>query len=78
MENQQKPVPGKYYVNLTGQLIKVRYLIYSHGEISLILLEYQDGHQISVDCQEWNWLDLKHYTDWFLDNRKSADSGLEV
>jgi len=76
MPKQQQPVPGEYYINLTGQLIKVRYLLYKQDVISLILLEYQDGHRMSVKLDEWNWLDLKPYSDWFFGDN-AADSGRE-
>ena len=76
MIKQQQPVPGNYYVNLTGQLIKVRYLLYSNAELSTIVLEYQDGCRLFVSLDEWDWLDLRPYSDWFFGD-KSVDSGQE-
>ena len=66
MSKKQLPVPGNYYVNLTGQLIKVLCVLYSDGELAIVRLEYQDGHQMTVKFEEWNWLDLRPYADWFL------------
>ncbi len=76
MSKQKKPVPGEYYINLTGQLIKVRYLLYNQAEISLVMLEYQDGHRLSVQLDEWHWLDLKPYSDWFFGDT-NAETELE-
>lgn len=76
MSKQQQPVPGEYYINLTGQLIKVRYLLYSQAEISLIMLEYQDGHRLSVKLNEWFWMDLKPYSEWFFGD-SDAEAGRE-
>lgn len=76
MSKQQQPVPGEYYINLTGQLIKVRYLLYTQAEISRIMLEYQDGHRLSVKLDEWLWLDLKPYSEWFFGD-SAAETGRE-
>jgi len=78
MSNKQEPVPGNYYVNLTGQLIKVRYLLYSGGEISMVMLEYQDGHQLKVQLDEWLWLDLRDYSDWFMGESRKRESEQEI
>ena len=77
MPKKQLPVPGNYYVNLTGQLIKVCCVLYSEGELSVIRLEYQDGHQLTVQLEEWNWLDLRPYADWFLGDSEIKDDELE-
>lgn len=61
-----KPVPGDYYINLSGQLIKVKYVLYSQSAITMIMLEYQDNHCFTVRFDEWQWLDLKPYSDWFF------------
>ncbi|NOY66493.1 MAG: hypothetical protein GXP13_03675 [Gammaproteobacteria bacterium] len=72
MSKKQLPVPGKYYINLTGQLIKVRCVLYSDSELAVVRLEYQDGHQLTVMIDEWNWLDLRPYADWFLGDPESS------
>jgi len=69
MTVRQRPVPGFYYINFTGQLIKVRALLYAEGEVRRVVLEYLDGSVIHVPMQEWDWLDLARYTDW-LDRRR--------
>ena len=72
----QQPVPGEYYINETGQLIKVRCMLYRDAEISMIMLQYQDGCHLTIRMDEWNWLALKPYSDWFFGSQ-SADSGQE-
>ncbi len=76
MINHQ-PVPGKFYINHTGQLIKVSYLLYAHARLSTIVLEYQDGGRLYVSNDEWEFLELKPYSDWFL-GKKTVDSGQEI
>lgn len=69
MTVRQKPVPGFYYINLTGQLIKVRALLYVDGRVRRVVLEYLDGSVIKLALEEWDWLDLARYTDWLERNR---------
>jgi len=78
MSKKREPVPGNYYVNLTGQLIKVRYLLYSYGEMTMVMLEYQDGHQLKVQLDEWEWLDLRDYSDWFMGESSKQGTEREV
>lgn len=72
MAARQKPVPGFYYINLTGQLIKVRALLYVDGVVRRVVLEYLDGSVIKLALEEWDWLDLARYTDWLERNRPAA------
>lgn len=76
MATQQTPIPGNYYVNKTGQLIKVRYILYSDGDVSRVILEYLDGHRMSVELEEWSWLDLTRYSDWYLE--RESETGQEI
>ena len=64
MSIQQKPVPGRYYINLTGQMIKVRALLYFEGSLNKVVMEYLDGGVIHVDADEWDCLDLSMYNEW--------------
>lgn len=72
MAARQKPVPGFYYINMAGQLIKVRALLYVDGLVRRVVLEYLDGSVIKLALQEWDWLDLARYTDWLERNRPAA------
>ncbi len=69
MTVRQKPVPGFYYINVTGQLIKVRALLYVQGSVRRVVIEYLDGSVIKLALDEWDWLDLARYTDWLERNR---------
>ncbi len=69
MTVRQKPVPGFYYINVTGQLIKVRALLYAQGCVRRVVIEYLDGSVINLALEEWDWLDLARYTDWLERNR---------
>ena len=69
MTVRQKPVPGFYYINLTGQLIKVRALLYVEGAVRRVILEYLDGSVVKLALEEWDWLGLARYTDWLERNR---------
>jgi hypothetical protein len=55
---QQKPIPGYWYSNLSGQLLQVRALVYTSGERRRIVLEDIHGKRDHVDAEGWNALDL--------------------
>jgi hypothetical protein len=55
---QQKPIPGYWYSNLSGQLIQVRAILYTSGERSHIVLEDIHGKLDYVDLNGWRSLDL--------------------
>ena len=73
MAVRQRPVPGLYYINLTGQLIKVRALVYSAGVLTRVVVEYLDGRRARLPLDEWNWLELDRYSD--LLNPAGASAG---
>lgn len=73
MQKPQQPVPGNYYVNLTDHLIRVVCTLYSDGELVAVRLEYQDSNQLTVNLDEWDFLDLKPYIDWCV-----GDSGKDT
>ena len=58
MSIQQKPMPGSYHINLTGQMIKVRALLYLYGLLHMEILEYLDGSVIHVAVDEWGCMDV--------------------
>ena len=55
---QQKPIPGYWYSNLSGQLLQVRAMVYASGERRSIVLEDIHGKRNYVDTDGWNALDL--------------------
>ncbi len=59
MSIQQKPVVGSWYVNLTGQLLKVRAVSYSASMLSKVVVEYLGGRRLIVSAEQWALLDLE-------------------
>lgn len=55
---QQKPIPGYWYSNLSGQLIQVRALVFSQGRRSRIITEDIHGKRQSIDFALWRGMDL--------------------
>ena len=55
---QQRPIPGYWYSNLSGQLLQVRALVYSAGRRRSIVLEDIQGKRSHVDSDGWKALDL--------------------
>lgn len=59
MSIQQKPVIGTWYVNLTGQIMKVWAIGYEGDQIDRVVIEYLNGSRRVVDIESWNRLDLE-------------------
>ena len=55
---QQKPIPGYWYSNFSGQLIQVRAIVYLAGERKRIVLEAISGKREFVDIESWHGMDL--------------------
>ena len=55
---QQKPIPGYWYSNQSGQLIQVRAIVFSGGRGSRIVIEDISGKRQSLDVQSWRDMDL--------------------
>ncbi len=78
MSIQQKPIPGRYYINLTGQMIKVRALLYLGGSLSKVIIEYLDGSVLKIAVDEWAWLDLSMYNEWSGTRRAKREVEKEI
>ncbi len=78
MAVKQEPVPGYYYINLTGQLIKVKALLYVEGGLQRVVVEYLDGKVLNIRLDEWNWLDLSVYSEWLETRRVDTELEYEV
>lgn len=78
MAVKQEPVPGYYYINLTGQLIKVKALLYIEGGLARVVVEYLDGKILNIRLDEWNWLDLSVYSEWLETRNVQKDLEYEV
>lgn len=59
MSIQQKPVVGSWYINLTGQLLKVWAVSYSDSALSKVVVEYLSGSRVVIDINQWDLLDLE-------------------
>lgn len=78
MAVKQEPVPGYYYINLTGQLIKVKALLYVTGRLARVVVEYLDGKMLNIRLDEWNWLDLSVYSEWLETRSTQVELEYEV
>ena len=55
---QQKPIPGYWYSNQSGQLIQVRAIVFSGGRGNRIVIEDISGKRQSLDVPSWRDMDL--------------------
>ena len=55
---QQKPIPGYWYSNQSGQLIQVRAIVFSGGKGNRIVIEDISGKRESLDMASWRDMDL--------------------
>jgi hypothetical protein len=55
---QQKPIPGYWYSNQSGQLIQVRAIVFSGGKGNRIVIEDISGKRESLDLPSWRDMDL--------------------
>jgi hypothetical protein len=55
---QQKPIPGYWYSNFSGQLIQVRAIVFSQGRHNRIIIEDINGKRESIDFSLWCGMDL--------------------
>ncbi|VAW76463.1 hypothetical protein MNBD_GAMMA12-3667 [hydrothermal vent metagenome] len=78
MAVKQEPVPGYYYINLTGQLIKVKALLYVEAHLARVVVEYLDGKILNIRLDEWNWLDLSVYSEWLETRNLESELEYEV
>lgn len=54
----QQPLPGYWYINRTGKLMKVKMVMLGHEGIESILLEYIEGATQTISIEDWQCLDL--------------------
>ena len=58
----QDPIVNTWYTNLTGQLFKVRFVMFVEGQISHIMIEYVNGNIQTINHGEWECLKLVKHT----------------
>lgn len=54
----QNPIAGAWFVNLRGQLIKVRLLMYEEDKLHRVLIQYLDGTMKLINTEDWFCLKL--------------------
>lgn len=59
MSVKQKAVVGNWYMNMTGQLIKVWAVGYSSGRPARVVIEYLNGKRKIIGFSDWCSLDLE-------------------
>lgn len=59
MSVKQKPVVGNWYMNMSGQLIKVWALGYSSGRLGKVVIEYLNGKRKILTIGDWWSMDLE-------------------
>ena len=55
------PIVGNWYVNRTGQLIKVKLLEMLQGVPVKAMIEYLDGTTKIIDMNAWSCLELNRH-----------------
>ena len=61
MTLQQAPIVGNWYVNRTGQLVKVKMMELVHGAPVKAMIEYLDGTRKVIDMDAWSCLELNRH-----------------
>ncbi len=61
MSKQYTPVVGNWYVNRTGQLIKVKLMELAAGTPIKAMIEYLDGTTKIIDMEAWSCLELNRH-----------------
>ncbi len=59
MAQNIKPEVGNWYMNVTGQLIKVWAVAYHETRLCSVVIEYLNGEKRIVSIGDWNRLDLE-------------------
>ena len=53
MFREQKPTVGAWFVNLTGQLIKVKLVMFNEEKLHRVLIQYLDGTTKLINKDDW-------------------------
>lgn len=55
------PVPESWYVNETGKVLKVRFLLYQEGRLIAVIVENLEGRHDIIRLATWYKLHLSRY-----------------
>jgi hypothetical protein len=53
-----EPIPGYWYINRTGKLMKVKMVGYDGNRAANVLIQFQEGNTRLIDINDWRCLDL--------------------
>lgn len=57
----QDPIVGTWFVNQTGQLIKVKLLMFNDENLQRVLIQYLDGTTKLIKEEDWFCLKLNKH-----------------
>ena len=61
MFRSHNPVPDSWYVNKTGKVVKVRFLLYREGKLDAVIIESLEGLHNIIKHEGWYELHLSRY-----------------
>ena len=61
MFRSHNPVPDSWYVNKTGKVVKVRFLLYREGKLNAVIIESLEGQRNIIKREGWYELHLSRY-----------------
>ena len=61
MFHTQDPTVGTWFVNQTGQLIKVKLLMFDDVQLQRVLIQYLDGTTKLINKKDWFYLKLNKH-----------------
>ena len=67
------PVPGYWYINASGELIRVRLIGYDGSIPSTALIQYVDGTTCIIEIDDWQGLDILMPADEYEALRRESD-----
>ncbi len=65
----QDPTVGAWFVNTTGQLIKVKLVMFDEDKLHRVLIQYLDGSTKLINSYDWLCLKL---------NKRIHEAGLRM
>ena len=74
----RKPIPGYFYTNQMGQLIRVKLLLYVEEKLSRVIVEHLDSRVLYATWDEWQEMGLSIYTEWHGINSHKMEREYEV
>lgn len=73
MSTKRQPIIGNWYMNMTGQLIKVWAVGYDAGQAQKVIIEYLNGKKKVLGIEDWYLLDLEVHLYKSVLNKKQEE-----